>query len=65
MQVNKQLHVNGTFINHRAFILFIGSCTEYSESANLIQQSFKANCDLFSQKPCPYSYNSTEAYKCK
>lgn len=64
MQVHKQLNAH-TFINHRAFILFLGYCTEYSQTGNLIKQNFKANCSLFSQNPCPNSYNSTEAYKCK
>lgn len=50
---------------HSTFILFIGCCTEYSQTGNLIQQSFRANCSLFSQNPCPNTYNSTEAYKCK
>lgn len=61
--------VINTFVNQTLEVcaygktIHLGSCTEYSESANFIQQSFKASCDLFSQKPCPYSYNSTEAYK--
>lgn len=50
---------------HSTFILFIGCCTEYSQTGNLIQQSFRANCSLFSQNTCPNTYNSTEAYKCK
>lgn len=44
-------------------IILLGFCTEYSYSANRIQQSFKTNCTKFSRNPCPPAYSSTEAYK--
>lgn len=61
--------VINTFLNETIEVcaygktIHLGYCTEYSQTGNLIQQSFKANCSLFSQNPCPNSYNSTEAYK--
>lgn len=61
--------VVNTFVNQTLEVcaygktIHLGSCTEYSKSANLIQQSFKANCSRFSQNKCPNTYSSTEAYK--
>lgn len=45
--------------------LFAGYCTEYSLGGNKIQQSFRATCTQFTEKPCPLGYPSTDAYKCK
>lgn len=45
--------------------LFAGYCTEYSLGGNKIQQSFRATCKQFTEKPCPLGYPSTDAYKCK
>lgn len=42
--------------------IVLGSCTEYTESGNRIQQS-TINCTHFAQTPCPSGYISTHAYK--
>ncbi|XP_056013958.1 uncharacterized protein LOC125651149 [Ostrea edulis] len=47
---------------YRRFI-FLGHCTEYSYSANRIQQSRSTDCTKFTDRPCPQGYPSTEAYK--
>ncbi|XP_061167907.1 uncharacterized protein LOC133176865 [Saccostrea echinata] len=43
--------------------IVFGYCTEYSYSANRIQQSLGTLCSGFIQKPCPTGYPSDEAYK--
>lgn len=43
--------------------ILLGHCTEYSQSGNRIQESFRTNCRRFTQNPCPIGYHSTEAYK--
>lgn len=45
--------------------IFVGFCAEYNFGGNLIQQNFRTNCSKFIQNPCPSSYPSTDAYKCK
>ncbi|XP_061192260.1 uncharacterized protein LOC133200484 [Saccostrea echinata] len=42
---------------------FSGYCTEYSLTANRIQQNFQAKCDNFTIQPCPPAYHSSEAFK--
>lgn len=44
-------------------IIVLGYCTEYSLGGNKIQQSFRATCKQFTEKPCPLGYPSTDAYK--
>ncbi|XP_056013963.1 uncharacterized protein LOC125677203 isoform X3 [Ostrea edulis] len=43
--------------------IVFGRCTEYSYSANIIQQSRSTDCTKFTDRPCPQGYPSTEAYK--
>lgn len=44
--------------------IFLGQCTSYSISGNLIQQNSRTNCADFTENPCPSDfYNSDEAYK--
>ncbi|XP_062587060.1 uncharacterized protein LOC134248681 isoform X2 [Saccostrea cucullata] len=43
--------------------IVFGYCTEYSYSANRIQQSLGTLCSGFTQNPCPTGYPSDEAYK--
>lgn len=63
--------VNQTFIKlcHATicyvYQIFVGFCAEYNFGGNLIQQNFRTNCSKFTQNPCPSSYPSTDAYKCK
>lgn len=61
MSSDNVLHDTICYVYH----LFIGFCTEYSFGGNVIQQNFKANCTKFTHNPCPSSYPSTDAYKCK
>lgn len=39
-----------------------GYCTEYNVMGQVIQENYKAYCRNFTP-PCPYFYNSAEAYK--
>lgn len=40
-----------------------GHCAEYSYGGNKIQENYETNCTVFTQKPCPIGYQSTDAYK--
>lgn len=61
--------VINTFVNQTLEVcaygkeILLGHCTEYSQSGNRIQESFRTNCSRFTQNPCPIGYHSTEAYK--
>lgn len=43
--------------------IFLGKCTGYSVSGNVIQQNSRTNCAVFKNNSCPSYYNSDEAYR--
>lgn len=49
----------------RCQIIHFGSCTEFSFSALRIIRNQNKSCFNFPRNPCPYTYNSTMAYKYK
>lgn len=44
--------------------MHIGHCAEFNKMGAVVQDNYYTDCTLL-EPPCPTSYNSAEAYKCK
>lgn len=63
MYILIRLHQHCTAIS--LLLIFIGQCTSYFISGNVIQENWGTDCSKFKENACPIHYRSDEAHKCK
>lgn len=66
LSVSLPIHRNSFYVKpvHQKLFFYIGKCTSYSISGNVVQANFRADCTEFKENSCSQFYRSDVAYNC-